>query len=84
VQAFALFFVFCLFRDAPAVHGHSQARGQIRAAAAGLQCHSHSDAGSESCLPATTQLTAVPDPESTKRGWGSNPPPHGSIVTAEL
>ena len=39
----------------------SQARGQIRAAATGLQ-HSHSNVRSEPCLRATPQLTAMPDP----------------------
>ena len=43
------FFFFLLFRDVPAAHGGSQARGQIRAIAAGLR-HSHSNAGSEHCL----------------------------------
>ena len=37
-------FVFCfLFRAVPTAHGSSQARGQIRTAAAGLR-HSHSHA----------------------------------------
>ena len=40
-----LFFSF-LFRAAPVAYGSSQARGQIRAAAAGLH-HRHSNAGSE-------------------------------------
>ena len=35
-------------------HGGSQARGQIRAAAAGLH-HRHSNAGSEPCLQCTPQ-----------------------------
>ena len=40
------FFVL-LFRATPTAHGGSQARGQIRAAAAGLHhSHSHSHAGS--------------------------------------
>ena len=33
---FIFFYVFCLFRAAPAAHGSSQARGLIRAVAAGL------------------------------------------------
>ena len=37
--------VFCLFRAAPAAYGGSQARGPIRATAAGLH-HSHSNVGS--------------------------------------
>ena len=35
---------FCVFRAAPVTYVSSQARGQIRAAAAGLH-HSHSNAG---------------------------------------
>ena len=38
-------FCFCLFRAAPAAQGGSQARGRIRAAAAGLH-HSPSNTGS--------------------------------------
>ena len=53
-------YLFCLFRAAPEAHGGSQARGQIRAIAAGL-CHSHSNEGSEPCLQPTPQLTAMPD-----------------------
>ena len=45
---FAILF-FCLFRAAPVAYGGSQARGWIRAVAAGLW-HSHSIAGSELCL----------------------------------
>ena len=36
---------FFLFRAAPTAYGGSQARGQIRATAAGL-CHSHRNVGS--------------------------------------
>ena len=57
-------FVFCLFAiswAAPETYGGSQARGQIRAAAAGLR-QSHSNAGSEPSLQPTSQLTATPDP----------------------
>ena len=43
------FFVFCLFRATPMVHGGSQARGPIGAAATGV-CQSHNSAGSEPCL----------------------------------
>ena len=43
-----LFFFFLLFRAAGAAFGGSQARGQIRATAAGLH-HSHSNARSELC-----------------------------------
>ena len=54
-------FIFCLFRAAPAAYGSSQARGWIRATAAGLH-HSNSNARSEPHLWRTPQLTAVPDP----------------------
>ena len=50
------FFFFSRYRAIPATYGSSQARGQIRAAAAGL-CHSHSNAGSEPHLQPMTQLT---------------------------
>ena len=50
------FSVFCLFRATPTAYGGSQARGPIRATAAGL-CQSHSNARSEPCLwPTTTAL----------------------------
>ena len=52
--------------------GGSQARGLIRATAAGLH-HSHNNAGSESSLQPIPQLMATPDPEPTDRGQGSNP-----------
>ena len=42
-------------------YGVSQARGQIRAAAAGLR-HSHSNATSEPHLRPIPKLTATPDP----------------------
>ena len=54
----------------------SQARGLIRAAAAGLH-HSHSNTGSELCLWPTPQLTATPDPWPTEWGQGLNQHPHG-------
>jgi len=50
-----------LVRATPAAYGGSQARGQIRAAAAGLH-HSHSNAGSEPYLRPPPQLAASPDP----------------------
>ena len=40
--------------------------------------HSHSDSGSEQHLRPTPQLTAMPDPEPTEHGQGSNLQPHGS------
>ena len=54
---FFFFFGFCPFRATPAVHGGSQARGLIRATAAGL-CWSHRNARSELHLPSTPKLTA--------------------------
>ena len=50
-------------------YGSSQARGQIRATAAGLH-HSNSKARSEPCLQ-PTQLTATPDPQPTEQSQGS-------------
>ena len=49
------------FRAAPAAYGSSEARGRIRAAAAGLH-HSQGNTGSDSHLQPTPQLTATPDP----------------------
>ena len=53
--------IIFLFRAAPVAYGSSQARGQIRAAAAGLQ-YSHSNGGSETSLQPTLQFTATLDP----------------------
>ena len=50
-----------LFRATPTPYGGSQARGRIRAAAAGLH-HSHSHTRSEPCLWPAPQLTATPGP----------------------
>ena len=50
-----------LFRATPTPYGGSQARGRIRAAAAGLH-HSHSHTRSEPCLQHMPQLTAMLDP----------------------
>ena len=55
-------------------YGRSQARGQIRAASAGLH-HSHSKAEFEPHLPTTPRVTLMLDPQPTERG--SNPDPHG-------
>ena len=51
------FLCVCLFRAALLAYGGSQARGQIRTAAAGLHYR-----GSEPRLQPTPQLTAMPDP----------------------
>ena len=66
-----------LFRTSSIAYGSSQARGLIRATAAGLH-QSHSSTGSDLCLQPTPQLTAMPDPPPTERGQGWNPQPHGS------
>ena len=52
---------FLLFRKAPMAYGGSQARGQIRAAAAGL-CHRHINARFKPLLQLPPQLIAKPDP----------------------
>ena len=59
-----------LFGAAPAAYGGSQARGPIGAAAASPH---HSNAGSEPHLRPTPQLMAMPDPQPTEQGQGSNP-----------
>ena len=69
------FFLFWSFWATPTACGRSQARGQIRAAAAGL-CHNHSNAGSKPCLRPTPQLAAMLGPSSTERGQGLNLHPH--------
>ena len=58
---FLLFLFLFTFRAAPTAYGSSQAKGRIRAVAAGL-CHSHSNTRSELCPQPTPQLTAMPDP----------------------
>ena len=67
------FFFFCFFRAASVAYESSQARGRIRATAAGLH-NSHSHTGSELRLWPTPQLTAALDPWPTERGQESNPP----------
>ena len=52
------YFIFCLFRAAPAACGGSQARGQIGAVAIGLR-HSHNNTGLEQSLEFTPQLKAM-------------------------
>ena len=75
-QFLSFLFLFGLFRAAPAACGHSQAWGQIGAAAAGLH-HSHSNARSEPHLRPSPQLMATPDSRPTERGQGSNLCPQG-------
>ena len=54
-------YLFVFSRATPTAYGGSQARGLIRAVATGLH-HSHSNTGSELCLPPAPQLMATPDP----------------------
>ena len=54
-------YLFILCRAASGAYGGSQAKGLIRAAAAGLH-HSHSNLGSQPHLRPTPQLMAIPDP----------------------
>ena len=58
---FYFFLFFLRFRVAPEAYGGSQARGLIRAIAAGLH-QSHSNAGFKPHLQLTPQLTATLDP----------------------
>ena len=57
-----LFIYLLLFRATPAAYGVSQARGLIRATAAGVVHHSHGNARSEPSLRPTPQLMAMPTP----------------------
>jgi len=60
IYLFILF--FWLFSTAPVAYEGSQARGRIRATAAGLH-HSHSNTGSEVRLqPTHSYITAMLDP----------------------
>ena len=52
---------FFLFRATPMAYGSSQAKGRIRAAAAGLH-HSHSNNRSKAHRQPTPKLTATVDP----------------------
>lgn len=61
------FFLFFLFRAVPLAYGSCQARGRIRATAAGPY-HSHSNVRSKLRLQPTPQLVATLDPWPTERG----------------
>ena len=76
-KALKLLSLFFLFRAAPAAYGGSQARDLIGAATAALH-QSHSNARSKLHLQPTPQLTAMPHPQPTERGQGSNPQAYGS------
>ena len=60
IGIYCLFFFFLFFRAAPTAYGSSQARGWIRAVAAGLN-HSHNNMGSKLHLPPIPQPMAMPD-----------------------
>ena len=57
----SLLLLFALFTTVPVPCGSSWARGQIRAAAAGLH-HSHGNAVSDPHLQLKMTLAAMPDP----------------------
>ena len=71
---FCFVLLFAFFSAAPAAYGSSQTRGWIGATAAGLH---HSNLGFELSLWPTPQLRAMPDPQPTDGGQGSNPHPRG-------
>ena len=71
---FYLFIYFLAFLGLHLWHmedGGSQARGLIRAVAAGLH-QSHSNVGSEPHLQPAPQFMATPDPRPPEQGQGSN------------
>ena len=70
-------FVFWLFRAVPTAYESSQARGRIRATAAGLR-HSHMQDLSHICnLNHSSRQRQIPDPLNTEQGRVLNPHPHG-------
>ena len=75
-QVCFFFFFFLLFRATSSAYRNSQAKGLIRATAAGLH-HSHSNSTSEPHLKPTPQLMATLDPQPTEQGQGLNLHPHG-------
>ena len=77
-QSFVGFFAFFFFAGGgtPPAYGHSQARGWIRATAAGLH-QSHSHGGSKPHLSSMPWLMATLDPLPTEQGQGLNLSPHG-------
>ena len=61
-EVFFFFLIFfAIYWATPTAYGGSQAKGRIRAIAAGLR-QSHSNMGSEQRLRPTPQLKSVPDP----------------------
>ena len=67
---------FFFLKSSIIAHGHSQARGKIRATAASLH-NSHSNVGSDLHLRPTPQLMAMWDSWPTEWGQGLNLHPHG-------
>ena len=64
----------------PVAYGGPQARGPMGIVVARhshSHSHSHSHAKSEPHLWPTPQIAAMPDPQPTERGQGSNLYPHG-------
>ena len=76
IDMYVLLFFFFFFRAAPVAYGGSQARDQIGAKAAGIR-HSHSNMGFKTHLKPMPEHMAMPDPQPTERGQGSNQHPHG-------
>ena len=68
---FFIFWSFCLFSPAPEAYRGSQARGPIRAVAAGL-CQSHSNTGSEPRLHHSSQPRRILNPLSKARNRTRN------------
>ena len=69
---------FCLFRAAPVPYGGSQARGRIGAIYSCWPTPQPQQLGIRATSGPAPQLTAMPYPQPTERGQGSNPHPHGS------
>ena len=69
---------FSLSRATSMAHGGSQVRGPTRVTDASPR-HSHSKAESKLCLQPAPQLKAMPNPQPTEQGQGSN---HNPMVTS--
>ena len=70
-----LFALFCFLRATPAAYGGSQARGRIRAGAAGLR-HHHSNARSSTRVEhSSTQLVLM------GTSWVLNPLSHNRVLS---
>ena len=65
IYFYVLFLSFVFFRAALMAYGGSQARGLIRATAAGLH-HSHSHSNNNTRSELCLQLTAMLDPQPTE------------------